>query len=47
MTDFATADFFTDTSLIENPFPYFEYLRSQGPIARLPHRNVLAVTGYA
>lgn len=47
MTNFATADFFTDTSLIENPFPYFEYLRSQGPIARLPHRNVLAVTGYA
>ncbi|MEE2732072.1 MAG: cytochrome P450 [Pseudomonadota bacterium] len=47
MTDFATVDFYTDSSLIENPFPYFEYLRSQGPIARLPHRNVLAVTGYA
>lgn len=47
MTSFETADFFTDTSLVENPFPYFEYLRSQGPVARLPHRNVVAVTGYA
>lgn len=46
MTDFATVDFFTDQALIENPYPYFEYLREQGPIARLPHRNVLAVTGY-
>lgn len=46
MTDFETVDFFTDTNLVENPFPYFEYLRSQGPITRLPHRNVLAVTGY-
>src|SRR3990167_9547578 len=39
MTNFETADFFTDTSLIENPFPYFEYLRSQGPIADLPFEH--------
>ncbi|HAG94451.1 MULTISPECIES: cytochrome P450 [unclassified Ketobacter] len=47
MTHFDTVDFYTDKELVENPYPYFEYLRSQGPIARLPQRNVLAVTGYA
>lgn len=47
MTNYETADFYTDSSLLENPYPYFEYLRSIGPIAPLPHYNVLAVTGYA
>lgn len=47
MTDFETVDFYTDPALIENPFPYFEHLRSKGPIAPMPHYNVLAVTGYA
>ncbi len=47
MTDFSTLDFYTDTSLVENPYPFFEYLRSQGPITPLPTRNnALAVTGY-
>lgn len=46
MSNFETVDFFTDRSLVENPYPYFEYLRSQGPITRLPHRNVVAITGY-
>ena len=46
MSDFDTLDFFTDQSLVEDPYPYFEFLRSQGPVVRLPHRNVVAVTGY-
>lgn len=46
MTDYATADFYTDTSLVDDPHSYFDYLRSQGPVTRLPHRNVVAVTGY-
>jgi len=46
VTDYATADFYTDTSLIDDPHSYFDFLRSQGPVTRLPHRNVVAVTGY-
>ena len=44
--DFATADFYTDTALVEDPHAYFHFLRSQGPATRLPQRNVVAVTGY-
>lgn len=44
MTHYDRVDFFTDKSLIDDP--YFEYLRSKGPVARLPHRNVVAVTGF-
>ena len=46
MTDFAKSDIFNDFDLIPNPHPYFEYLRAQGPVARLPVYNVVAVTGY-
>lgn len=46
MTNYAQADFYTDLSLIEDPHSYFDFLRSQGPVTRLPHRNVVAVTGY-
>ncbi len=46
MTDYASADFYTDTSLVEDPHAYFHFLRGQGPATRLPHRNVVAVTGY-
>lgn len=46
MTDYATADFYTDDSLVDDPHSYFDFLRNQGPVTRLPHRNVVAVTGY-
>jgi len=38
-------DFFTDETLLPNPYPYFEHLRSKGPVVRLPHHGVVAVTG--
>ena len=44
--DYATVDFYTDTSLVDDPHSYFDFLRNQGPVTRLPHRNVVAVTGY-
>jgi cytochrome P450 len=44
--DFATADFYTDTSLVDDPHAYFDYLRAQGPVTELPHRGVLAITGH-
>ena len=46
MSDFATTDFFSDDSLIEEPNPYFDYLREQCPITELPAHGVLAVTGF-
>jgi cytochrome P450 len=44
--DFEQIDYFTDPSLVEDPYPYFEYLRSMGPVSREPKRGVVAVTGY-
>jgi hypothetical protein len=46
MRDYAQVDFYTDTSLVDDPHSYFDYLRAQSPVTRLPHRNVVAVTGY-
>jgi cytochrome P450 len=46
MPGYDTVDWFTDPALIEDPFPYLEHLRAQGPVTRLPHHGVVAVTGY-
>ncbi len=46
MSNYDSIDFFTDPSLVPDPHPYFDYLRSQNPVLRLPHHNVVAVTGW-
>ncbi|MFV9633463.1 cytochrome P450 [Mycobacterium neumannii] len=46
MTDFETLDFFTDETLIPDPYPYFDHLRSKCPVAQATPFKVLAVTGY-
>ena len=46
MTDFSVIDFFTDPSLVPDPHPYFDYLRSKAHVVREPHHGVVAVTGY-
>lgn len=46
MSDYDSIDFFTDPSLVPDPYPYFDYLRSRNPVLRLPHHGVVAVTGY-
>jgi cytochrome P450 len=46
MTSFDDIDFFTDDSLLENPFPYFDHLRAQCPVKRLPAHDVVAITGH-
>jgi cytochrome P450 len=46
VTDFDTADFFTDESLIPDPYPYFDHLRSKCPVVQATPFGVLAVTGY-
>jgi cytochrome P450 len=44
--DFDTVDYFTDQSLISNPHPYFDHMRSKCPVVKEPHHGVIAVTGW-
>jgi cytochrome P450 len=46
MGEWETIDFFSDPSLLEDPYPYFEELRAECPVLQLPHHGVVAVTGY-
>ncbi|GAA3204142.1 cytochrome P450 [Actinocorallia longicatena] len=46
MSDFREIDFFTDQTLVNDPYPYYESLRAQCPVQREPHHGALAVTGY-
>lgn len=46
MPNFDKIDYFTDPSLVDDPYPYFEFLRGQCPVRREPHHGVVAVTGY-
>ena len=46
MSDWKTIDYFSDESLVEDPYPYLEELRAQCPVLSLPHLGVVAVTGY-
>jgi len=46
MSDWSTIDYFTDDSLVEDPYPYFDELRSECPVLPLPHLGVVAVSGY-
>lgn len=43
---FDEIDYFNSYDLVSDPHPYFEHLRSQGPVTRLPVYDVVAVTGY-
>ncbi|BBZ15437.1 cytochrome P450 [Mycobacterium branderi] len=46
MSNYDSVDFFADPSLVPDPYPYFDYLRNKNPVLRLPHYDVVAVTGY-
>lgn len=45
--DFEGVDFFRTKPLYQDPYPYYEYLRAQGPVWREPHHDVVMITGYA
>ncbi len=44
--DFSTMDFFRGKELIADPYPYYESLREQCPVAREDHHGVTMVTGW-
>jgi cytochrome P450 len=46
MTQLADPDYFTDAAIAQDPYAYWEDLRSRGPVTREPHYGVVAVTGY-
>ena len=43
-TDYATADFYTDAALVDDPHSYFDFLREQGPVTRLPGTRFMGFT---
>lgn len=47
MSEFEKVDFFTDVSLIPDPYPYFDHLRARCPVLPRPDQGVMAVTGHA
>ena len=47
MTDLVEIDYFSDSDTAQDPYAYWEALRSEGPVVREPHHGVVAVTGYA
>ncbi|UXA18068.1 cytochrome P450 [Mycobacterium sp. SMC-4] len=46
MTDFDTVDYFTDTSLVPDPHPYYDHVRSKDAVCCPISNGVLAVTGW-
>jgi cytochrome P450 len=48
MTDQATAerDYFSDPSVLKDPYDYFEEMFSKGPVHQLQSRDIVMVTGY-
>ena len=46
ITDYSEVNFFTDPHVAHDPYPYYEYLRGQCPVAHVSSSGVVAVTGY-
>jgi cytochrome P450 len=44
--DYDALDFFQRGPHYQDPYPYFEYVRSRGPVWREPHHGVVMVTGH-
>ncbi len=44
--NYDTVDYFTDQSLVPDPHPYFDHLRSKCPVVKEPNYGVMAITGF-
>jgi cytochrome P450 len=47
MSDLAERDYFSDAAVAQDPYDYWDQVRSRGPVFHEPHYGVVAVTGYA
>src|SRR5437764_9877557 len=45
-SDFATADFFRNRALTQDPNPYYDWVREQSPVWHEPNRGVVMIAGY-
>ena len=46
MSEFEDANFFTDRSIQDDPYPYFDWVRDQSPVWREPRYGMFIVTGH-
>jgi cytochrome P450 family 150 subfamily A5 len=46
VADYDAIDFFRGNELVNDPYPYFDWLRAQCPARREQHHGVMMVTGY-
>jgi cytochrome P450 len=44
--DIKSLNYFTDSTLVDDPYPYLDAMRAQCPVTREPYHNVAMVTGY-
>jgi cytochrome P450 len=47
MSDFENVNFFTDRAVQDDPYPYFDWVRAQGPVWREPNYGLFMITGHA
>ncbi|HEX9834609.1 MAG TPA: cytochrome P450 [Mycobacterium sp.] len=47
MNDYDSVDYFTDMSLVPDPYPYYDHLRGKCPVQQATPYGVVAVTGHA
>jgi cytochrome P450 len=45
MSEFQNTNFFTDRTVQDDPYPYFDWVREQGPVWQEPHHGMFMVTG--
>jgi cytochrome P450 len=46
LSTFESVDFFTDPSLIPDPYPYFDHLRERCPVVDQSEQGVVTITGH-
>ena len=46
MTEFESVNFFTDRSVQDAPYPYFDWVRRQSPVWRDPNFGLFIITGH-
>jgi cytochrome P450 len=46
LSTFESVDFFSDASLIPDPYPYFDHLRGRCPVVAQSEQGVVAITGH-
>jgi len=46
MLDYEKVDYFSEPALLEDPYGYYEHLRSKGNVVPMPEHNLVAVLGY-